>query len=306
MLDLMPRYRLDMHVHTRVSPDGLDLPEKVVDAAVRAGLDGIVITDHDRGDAYDRLVELGLADPSGEPVNGFLVVPGVEVSCNEGHVLVIGAAWSAPAGLLAREVALRAHEQGALCVAPHPFDRFRSGVGRTTLDEVSFDAIEVCNSKTLDMRSNTLAAEYAEKTALPGLAGSDAHEAATVGRAHTLVDAERLSVRAVVNAVAAGEVEVVHGLHTRGEIARYLARGWVTRPWLVDWASRMCGRAARAIFTGGSSPALDQWRRRPAQDEASSVGPALDRRTRAGSAIAPLGAERSAPARSSARYAARD
>lgn len=241
--------RIDFHVHTRVSPDGLDAPEAVVAAARDAGLDAIAITDHDRAGAYRRLVELGLADPSGRPVDGFLVLPGVEVSTTAGHVLVLGAAIDTPArrgGLSPQQLARRVRamrvaggDAPPLLVAAHPMDRTRSGVGEAIVAANGlFDAVEVFNSKTLDRSANTRAGVLAAGLGLPAIAGSDAHNASLVGRAHTVVDAAELTVAGVLAAVRAGRSGIVEGFHTPGEVAAYIARGWLTRPWLADWAGR--------------------------------------------------------------------
>ncbi len=244
----MARHRIDFHVHTRVSPDGLDRPEAVVAAARRAGLSGVAITDHDRRGGYDRLVELGLADPRGRAVDGFLVIPGVEVSTTEGHVLVIGAAWDVPpsaGGVSAEVVARAARGVGALAVAAHPFDKMRSGVGTAVLGRVGFDAVESFNSKTIERRSNAQATAYSRRHALPLIAGSDSHQAQTVGRAHTIVEAGELSVDGVLAAVREGRTELHEGVHTWGEMAAYWARGWLTRPWLVDLTARSAARFVR-------------------------------------------------------------
>lgn len=238
-------FTLDLHVHSRVSPDALDAPELLVDAARRAGLDGIAITDHDRGGAYHRLVRAGLADPSGRPVDGFLVIPGVEVSSLQGHILVLGATFDARVGVAASEVCRLARRLGALSIAAHPFDVTRSGVGGPALDRLPVDAIEGWNSKTVDRRSNAAARDYAAQRGLPVVAGSDAHFAATVGRACTRVDAPELTVEGVLSGIRAGRTELVEGLHTAREIAKYWAQGWFTRPWLFDLAKRTAVNARR-------------------------------------------------------------
>ncbi len=238
-------------MHTRVSPDGIDPPERVVDAARRAGLDAVCITDHDRDEGYRRLVSLGLADPGGVPVDGLLVMPGVEVSCAEGHLLVIGATFEVEPGVRAAEVVARAHALGALVVAPHAFDRCRHGLGRAVCDRLPLDAVETCNSKTLDRASNRAAAAYARERGLPRVAGSDAHTARAVGRAHCLIEAEHLTTHGLLSAIAAGRTAPVEGLHTWLELTGALLRGWLTRPWVFDLAKR----SAISMLRRWSAPA---------------------------------------------------
>jgi predicted metal-dependent phosphoesterase TrpH len=256
---------VDFHVHTRVSPDGLDAPERVVAAAREAGLSALAITDHDRSAGYRRLVDLGLADPAGRAVDGLLVIPGVEVSTSSGHVLVLGATFDTPPrrggiSVDALRRFVRLNHPGALLVAAHPLDRTRSGVGAAIAASGCFDAIEAFNSKTLDRGANRRAGELASGLGLPSIAGSDAHSVATVGRARTIVDAAELSTDAVLAGVRAGRTQVVAGLHTHREIAAYVARGWLTRPWVADWTRR----AATSVAGDLRPRAL--LRRRNAQD----------------------------------------
>ncbi len=245
ILFIVDTRRVDFHVHTRVSPDALDRPEAVVEAARHAGLDAIAITDHDRSAAYSRLCALGLADPSGAPVDGFLVIPGVEVSCIEGHVLVLGTTFDTPEPIPAAEAAQLAHARGAIAAAAHPFDRLRSGVGQATLEAVPFDAVEAWNSKTIEPGSNRSAGEFAAAHGLPVIAGSDAHFAAAVGRAHTLVTCDEFNVAGVLRAVAAHRTELVPGAHSTREMLRYWGRGCFTRPWVFDMARRSATAAWR-------------------------------------------------------------
>jgi hypothetical protein len=80
---LGPAFRASgvVHVHTSLS-DGRGSPAEVVAAARRAGLDFIVITDHNRADAG----AFGAANEPGGPV----VIVGSEVSTEAGHVVAIG------------------------------------------------------------------------------------------------------------------------------------------------------------------------------------------------------------------------
>lgn len=241
----MARFRIDFHVHTSVSPDGLDTPEAVVASAKRRGLDGLVVTDHDRCGGFTRLVRAGLADESGRAVDGFLVLPGTEVSTNQGHVLVIGGGIETPAragGWEAEEIVAHARQRGWLTVAPHAFDRCRSGVGRSVLERVRFDGVEVFNSKSFEPRSNAKAREFAFSRSLPMLGGSDAHHAGTVGRAHTVVHARELNGEAVLEAVRLRRTVVHEGVHTPGELVDYWKRGCLSRRWMSDLAERVAWR----------------------------------------------------------------
>ena len=49
------------------------------------------MTDHNTGEAVDYMLAKGLMRADGQPVDGFLVIPGVEVTTDEGHLLCLGA-----------------------------------------------------------------------------------------------------------------------------------------------------------------------------------------------------------------------
>ena len=95
---------IDLHTHSFFSGDGISSPEDLIAAARAKGLNGIAITDHNTCDAVNYLLEKGLMRLDGLPVNDFLVVPGVEVTTADGHLLCIGAELPYLKGKPAREV----------------------------------------------------------------------------------------------------------------------------------------------------------------------------------------------------------
>ena len=84
------RHGFDLHLHTHYSADACGSPEEMVAAAKRRGLSGIAITDHNTCDALDYLTSVGLIRHDGLAVDGFLIIPGVEVSTADGHLLCLG------------------------------------------------------------------------------------------------------------------------------------------------------------------------------------------------------------------------
>src|SRR3954454_14363907 len=77
--------KIDHHVHTsRHSPDSVIEPEVLVERARSAGLDAVVITEHDYQWEPGELAELNAG------AGGLVVLSGVEVSAREGHFLVYG------------------------------------------------------------------------------------------------------------------------------------------------------------------------------------------------------------------------
>ncbi len=218
--------------------DGVSGPEELVAAARAAGLHALAVTDHNTCEAVDYMIERGLLREDGAPVDGFLVIPGVEVSTAEGHLLCLGRRLPASLkGLPAAEVCRVAHEAGGLCVAPHPYDLFRAGIRENVLDTLPLDGIEVFNAAITLKRHNHKALEYAQSRGLPMIAGSDAHHAESVGVAYTVLETDDFSADGVLAAMRRG-----------GELQqRYLsARQTLRKTWNNWFRLRSRTRAARA------------------------------------------------------------
>src|SRR5712672_4728382 len=100
-------FNFDLHTHSFFSGDGVSSPEDLIAAARAKGLHGIAITDHNTCQAVPYLIKKGLMRADGIAVSDFLVLPGVEVTTAEGHLLCIGTTLPEAGklkGRLAREV----------------------------------------------------------------------------------------------------------------------------------------------------------------------------------------------------------
>jgi predicted metal-dependent phosphoesterase TrpH len=204
---------LDLHAHTRFFHGHDRLAHRfdpyghaaLAAFAKRRGLDGVALTNHD----YYR--------PLGSALDGFLSIPGIEISTTEGHVVVLGSdpPTRTKKGELTPEEAVElAHDRDCVAIIAHPF---RNSTIRET--DVAFDAIE-CNGK--HPRTWPLVRELAEERGIPLVGGSDAHYPFEVGRAYTRIDADP-TPESVVEAIRRGRVEPeVAG----GPFARLLRRGY--------------------------------------------------------------------------------
>jgi predicted metal-dependent phosphoesterase TrpH len=194
-------FNIDLHTHSFFSGDGVSSPEELITAARAKGLHGFAITDHNTCEAVTYLLEKGLMRADGKPVEDFLIIPGVEVTTAEGHLLCIGAILSNAAqlkGRPAREVCDLIHVAGGLAIPPHPYDLFRAGIRFSALEMLPIDAIEVFNAATTLRRYNRYAFKYAQERGLPMTAASDAHHAAAVGTAYTILNTSDLSVKGIL------------------------------------------------------------------------------------------------------------
>src|ERR1041384_4998412 len=113
---------IDLHCHSWFSADGVSSPEELIASARSKGLHGFAITDHNTCDAYHYMVDRGFARRDGQPIEGFLVLPGVEISTADGHLLCLGIVPSQMKGMPAVEVARAVRAAGGVAVPAHPYD----------------------------------------------------------------------------------------------------------------------------------------------------------------------------------------
>ncbi len=189
---------IDLHCHSFFSGDGVSSPEQLIAAAKAKGLNGFAITDHNTCDCVSYLLDKGLMRADGLPVDGFLILPGVEVTTADGHLLCIGATLPNLKGTPAIDVCKIIHEHGGLAIPPHPYDLFRAGIRQSTLELIDIDAIEVFNAATTFKRYNRQAFEYAQMRGLPMTAGSDAHHEAAIGTAYTILNTDDFSLKGIL------------------------------------------------------------------------------------------------------------
>lgn len=193
---------VDVHVHTAASYDSTAAVDAVLAGAADAGLDAIAITDHDTMRGVRDAMELA-------PPHGVVVIPGVEVSTADGHLLALGVAECPAAGRPLSVTVDAVHDQGGAAVVPHPSQRSRHGVPRSAVGDC--DGLEVHNAMAMTGVQNRRARAFARREGYPELGGSDAHSPEMVGRAVTHVElpteTEPLTADAIVSAIQAGRTD---------------------------------------------------------------------------------------------------
>lgn len=185
--------RFDIHVHSCFS-DGLPTPREIVEHCRKIGLDGVAITDHDAIEGSLEALKYATSD--------FIVIPGMEVSAREGHILALGIRRPVESRLSAEETVRRIHELGGIAIAAHPYDIYRNGVG-DLITTIGFDAVEVVNGHTFGNSRNPV--EMALEAKLPMVGGTDAHSLGEIGNVSIVTDSTD-----ILDAIKKGRVEVRH------------------------------------------------------------------------------------------------
>ncbi|MEG9195055.1 MAG: PHP domain-containing protein [Candidatus Methanoglobus sp.] len=163
--------RAELHVHSNFS-DGKDNVGDLIKAAIEKKIDVLSITDHDTIDGSLSAIEIVSAEKL--PI---IIIPGIEISTKNGHLLAYGISKDIERGIEIRETCEAVRSLGGISVLAHPFDFLRKGTLRIK-DFRFVDCVEVFNAKSY---FNFLAKRYAIKYGKRGIGGSDAHTARQVG-----------------------------------------------------------------------------------------------------------------------------
>jgi predicted metal-dependent phosphoesterase TrpH len=188
--------RIDLHVHSRHSPDSRLRLEEVANLLTGEGFHGVALTDHNSVEGHTELPDLRSRFP------GFLFVPGVEVSTREGHLLAYGVTTVPPPHRPIAETVRWVDGHGGAAVLAHPF-RLSHGVGRRVAESVPVSALEAKNGHTSEV-ANAKAGLVAARRHLGTTGGSDAHALADLGRAFTEFPSDVESVDSVLESIRRG------------------------------------------------------------------------------------------------------
>ena len=179
--------KLDLHVHTSwgSSDSGLS-PQELVTAAKAVGLDGVCVTEH--GTVWDKYQ---LERFSAE--HDFVVIPGMEVATDLGHITCFGLTGYS-SGIHRAEILRRVIQASdGIMIAAHPFRRMFddpriNGWPKVySVEEAAelpifrlTDELEVVNGANNAME-NLFALRVAQQLGRTGVGGSDAHSASGLG-----------------------------------------------------------------------------------------------------------------------------
>ncbi|MCL2135893.1 MAG: CehA/McbA family metallohydrolase [Candidatus Bathyarchaeota archaeon] len=189
--------RADLHVHTTYSNDSLITPKDLIYYAKKNGLNAVAVTDHNRFDGAIKIAK---------ETQDFLVIPGIEISSSEGHIVALNINKSIQKGLTAVETVEHIHNAGGIAIAAHPYVYFKGCLRNAVCN--AFDAIEVINARAFPFQKSVKKAQKAAETfKLSQVAGTDAHYGPQIGCGYTIIEVEEPTVEEVTKAILHGRCQ---------------------------------------------------------------------------------------------------
>ncbi|MEZ4680321.1 MAG: PHP-associated domain-containing protein [Caldilineaceae bacterium] len=179
--------KADLHIHSAYSPDGTATVAAILGHVARTRcVDILAITDHDVLDGALEAVELA-------PQYGVEVIPGVEISTADGHLLALFVTKPIAAGRPLLETIEAVADQQGICIAAHP-----GGWWNWCLQEKSIRAalmqpavaktlvgLEEYNASLPLLFANHKAAAMNQRLGLAQVCNSDAHMLWMIGQGTT-------------------------------------------------------------------------------------------------------------------------
>lgn len=183
--------KLDPHIHSCYSGDARSSPKSIIDQARKIKLDIIAISDH------DTIKGSKIASEISKNFDDILVVPSIEITSSEGHILGFGVDTVIEKGLSPEETVEKIHDEGGIAIIPHPFSSYRSGLffknektfkslmGDYKLNNGLVEGVEVLNARYIIGYSNHRSNKVANKYNLAKIGSSDSHFIESVGNCYT-------------------------------------------------------------------------------------------------------------------------
>jgi hypothetical protein len=131
----------------------------------------------------------------------FIVLPSVEVSTIDGHLLALNVTTNIPKGLPVEEAVERVIDAGGVPIVPHLF-RLLSGIKKSNLQKIhtKLSAIEVFNGCSIPT-TNLKVAKVAHAFHLGGTGGSDSHDPLYAGYSYTIIDTTDIRIDTILTEI---------------------------------------------------------------------------------------------------------
>lgn len=206
---------IDLHSHTWPrSHDSVLNPEDLVVRAKRAGLDAIVFTEHDT--LWDEAAVREIAEK-----HEFPVFAGVEISTDDGHMLVFGIDKYVFGMHRSDTLAKYVEQAGGAMVAAHPYRRqmpwyvrneedYEQALQRASRNPAYqfCDAFEELNGRGSE-KENAFSKRLGDMMGMPGTGGTDSHAIQDIGRCATHFERDVSGERDLIEELKAGRFYAV-------------------------------------------------------------------------------------------------
>jgi len=193
--------KADLHLHTAEDPlDRIRYTAKeLISKASDEGFDVISITNHHQMTFNQDLLSYAQE-------RGILLIPGIEMTIQRRHVLVLNPPPHKMCSDFFSLSKLRRLE--TLIIAPHPYFPGTYSLNGYLLKHLNlFDALEYCHFYSPMINFNQRAVEVSRSFGFPLIGNSDAHFLSQLGTTYSLIYAEK-NLEAVFEAIRQNKVKV--------------------------------------------------------------------------------------------------
>ena len=217
---------IDLHTHTKPrSWDSFLTPDEMVDRAREAGLDAMVLAEHDWAWDEDDVRDLARH-------HDFTVIRAMEINTEDGHILVFGLHEYRFGMHRSHELASFVREVDGVMLAAHPYRRqmpwkpddeeeYEQALSRAERNPAYrwVSGVEILNGRG-KLDENEFATRVGERLALPATAASDSHQfderEQHMGRAATYFECDIRTEAELIGALKSGRYWPLD--LTRGEL----------------------------------------------------------------------------------------
>lgn len=185
--------KMDLHIHSQYSEDASGSPKEIMKNLKKKGLNGMAITDHNTIKGSLEALKLKPKD--------FVIIPGLEISTIDGHILAFGIKEGIDRSRSVEETVEQILDKGGMPIVPHLF-RKMSGIKKEKLELIykKIPAIEVFNGCSLP-KTNIKTAKVAKELDLGGIGGSDAHNPLYAGFGYTTIKSTNGSIDTILSEI---------------------------------------------------------------------------------------------------------
>ena len=185
--------KLDLHIHSQYSEDAFGTPKEIIKHLKKRGINGMCITDHNSVKGSLQALKICPKD--------FVVIPGLEISTLDGHVLGLNLKENISPKKSLEITIEKIIEMNGIPIIPHVY-RNMSGIKNNKLKSIknSIKTIEVFNSCS-QPKTNFKMAKIAKKYNFGGTGGSDTHDPKYAGLGYTIVNTNDINIDSILTQI---------------------------------------------------------------------------------------------------------